>query len=1331
MSKIKSRRIVSILLAIAMLITLLPINAFAENNAVAVFSDVKDTDYYAQAAKILNKLGVLNGYPDGTYRAESFVTRAEMAAIVCRMIDKETMAEKSAGKTDFDDVPENHWASGYINIASKENIIEGDGDGKFRPEDSVIYEEAIKMIICALELDIDITVDEKDWSQGYLEVADENGITDNLKGKKGDIATRGDIAVMSYNGLITDLVAPTASLEAGSYTGTKSVTLSTTTKNADIYYTVDGSVPTIKSTKYTKAISISKTSTLKAITVKKDILISDLMSVEYTITRSVGGGGLSSPTTYTVSFDLNYEGATGAPANQTVKKGEYALRPENPERTGFQFIGWFENKNETDWKNTFDFTETAIQSNMILYGLWVDITLDSDGDGLSDELETYIKTNKNIIDTDGDGLSDYQEVVDLGTDPLKADTDGDGVSDYDEDQDGDALTNGYEYSIGTNPTNEDTDNDLLNDNEEVTVYYTSPIKSDTDGDGAEDGWEIENNYDPKTFNTSFEVSKHSEDVSSANPVAASVQLALNGNQVNSLSVTPVSVADNPYISESIPGYLGTAYDFYVDGDISSARLTFEYDDSIGVIGADFLPRIYYFNDETKSFEELENQTVENGVVTATTTHFSTYILLNKIEFEEVWNADIKPPIAEEDGSEATLDMAFVIDYSASMDDNDPQKLFKKLTKEFVDKLRDGKDKATVIKFIRRATLVSELTTDKEQLNTAIDSIYYDDGYGSYSGTDGSVGYKMALDELSKSDSKYKYIVLITDGEDNGYSYNYDDLIAISASSNVIVYTIGMGSASESVLKKIAQGTNGKYYHATTGSASGDILDLDSVFNDIQEETIDKTTDSNADGIPDYYTELIKNGSLVLSNGSDEFKGIDFNYDENGDLSDDYDGDGLTNGEEIQVVYRGNKVYLVMKSNPMLVHSDRDGIDDKTEAQNGTDPLVYQIWDANAKQLYGDEYYYYASAVHDFDEDWFWKADTAFLAAIFGVWNKDELYRDIIIDYFSNYADNSYVEGLETEQTRKTMIESLSSLISDIKTYGTAPYGEIKKITQLISKINGTTDSKTIHYLLISTYKEIIEEVCEINPKLGEIKITTYSMKSQTARLVNLNAINDKVGKACKAISYISYGIDVVDTITQFSKVSANAQAFENNIDILTEIKNNSSDDHAKDAANAIINKLAGSYGDELLSLGGDALEITGKELISALSKANVYVLAVVAVRDGIDIITGISKDLKQHYQMICYERMTTAIGSLFDDIVTHQGSYYYVDDNNIENLNRYLINLAQLRILGEKKYCEWQKDEGMIGWFTDNSQTEKVIEEQISAIKGIISSLGLTISNRL
>ncbi len=90
------------------------------------------------------------------------------------------------------------------------------------------------------------------------------------------------------------------------------------------------------------------------------------------------------------------------------------------------------------------------------------VNIDSDNDGLNDDLETLKGTNKNVADTDGDGLNDGDEVLKYETDPLKADTDGDGLTDGDE----------------------------------ILKYQTKPTIADTDGDGYNDGQEVKNGYNP-------------------------------------------------------------------------------------------------------------------------------------------------------------------------------------------------------------------------------------------------------------------------------------------------------------------------------------------------------------------------------------------------------------------------------------------------------------------------------------------------------------------------------------------------------------------------------------------------------------------------------------------------------------------------------------------------------------------------------------------------------------------------------------------------------------------------------------------------------------------
>jgi len=106
--------------------------------------------------------------------------------------------------------------------------------------------------------------------------------------------------------------------------------------------------------------------------------------------------------------------------------------------------------------------------------------VDTDSDGLFDDEEEKIGTDKNLADTDGDSLSDFEEVRTWETDPLVKDTDGDGYGDgievqngYDPkglgqlDSDSDGITDPEEKRIGTDPNKFDTDGDGLSDKEEV------------------------------------------------------------------------------------------------------------------------------------------------------------------------------------------------------------------------------------------------------------------------------------------------------------------------------------------------------------------------------------------------------------------------------------------------------------------------------------------------------------------------------------------------------------------------------------------------------------------------------------------------------------------------------------------------------------------------------------------------------------------------------------------------------------------------------------------------------------------------------------------------
>ncbi len=89
------------------------------------------------------------------------------------------------------------------------------------------------------------------------------------------------VATGSYNIVA---VAPTFSPAGGTYSTAKSVTLSTTSPGANIYYTTDGSMPTTSSTPYTGPITVSASTTIKAIAAGGNYAASTVGVATYTIT---------------------------------------------------------------------------------------------------------------------------------------------------------------------------------------------------------------------------------------------------------------------------------------------------------------------------------------------------------------------------------------------------------------------------------------------------------------------------------------------------------------------------------------------------------------------------------------------------------------------------------------------------------------------------------------------------------------------------------------------------------------------------------------------------------------------------------------------------------------------------------------------------------------------------------------------------------------------------------------------------------------------------------------------------------------------------------------
>lgn len=137
---------------------------------------------------------------------------------------------------------------------------------------------------------------------------------------------------------------------------------------------------------------------------------------------------------------------------------------------------------------------------------------DTDGDGINNYTESIFGTDPDSGHSDEDGIGDLQEITLTGTDPLKTDTDENGIPDNEEDFEEDGLTAEEELEAGTQIFFADSDGDGLGDGEEVKNYGTDPMDEDTDDDTLTDGQEIELGTDPLSPDSDNDGIKDSEEI---------------------------------------------------------------------------------------------------------------------------------------------------------------------------------------------------------------------------------------------------------------------------------------------------------------------------------------------------------------------------------------------------------------------------------------------------------------------------------------------------------------------------------------------------------------------------------------------------------------------------------------------------------------------------------------------------------------------------------------------------------------------------------------------------------------------------------------------------
>lgn len=123
----------------------------ADKTYSSTFNDVAKNCWAANYIGYMQQFGIVTGYEDGSFRPDAPVTRAEFAAIASRF-EKLTQGSKS-----FTDVPDTHWAVRYINFAATRGWVTGYEDGSFKPEHSITRAEVAAVTCRLLERSADQT----------------------------------------------------------------------------------------------------------------------------------------------------------------------------------------------------------------------------------------------------------------------------------------------------------------------------------------------------------------------------------------------------------------------------------------------------------------------------------------------------------------------------------------------------------------------------------------------------------------------------------------------------------------------------------------------------------------------------------------------------------------------------------------------------------------------------------------------------------------------------------------------------------------------------------------------------------------------------------------------------------------------------------------------------------------------------------------------------------------------------------------------------------------------------------------------------------------------
>ncbi|MBO5059645.1 MAG: S-layer homology domain-containing protein [Clostridia bacterium] len=199
-----SKKVLAGILTTVMSLSSLGISSFA---ASGIPVDVEGTRF-EEPIQILQALDIMSGDGDGNFRPNDTIKRSEVTKMAVLAMGLGDAAESAKGTSNFPDVSVDHWANGYINVATSQGLVVGYDTGDFLPDKEITYSEAMTIFVRAMGYEV-FAQSKGGYPQGYIVAGSNNGLTKNVQGSNTEPISRGNVAFMTVNALNANMMEQT------------------------------------------------------------------------------------------------------------------------------------------------------------------------------------------------------------------------------------------------------------------------------------------------------------------------------------------------------------------------------------------------------------------------------------------------------------------------------------------------------------------------------------------------------------------------------------------------------------------------------------------------------------------------------------------------------------------------------------------------------------------------------------------------------------------------------------------------------------------------------------------------------------------------------------------------------------------------------------------------------------------------------------------------------------------------------------------------------------------------------------------------------------------